>query len=119
MIRTLVICVALAALCLISSQPVNAETGTVTLYDTVDAIKVSDSRITVTGIITGDSAPSTAVYTILSTSATNGGAIDVAASRCDRLALLAISKPGKFQFGMVLEGNSGARFSCKLIVRTP
>lgn len=82
------------------------------IYDTVDAIEASENRITVTGIIAGQSAPSTLVYIIR-----DFGSSTVAASRCDRLALLAMSKPGKFQFATVLVGDPF--FSCKLIVRTP
>lgn len=119
MTRTLIACLTLGALCLLSSQPASAAFGDVTLYDTVDAIKVLDTRITVTGILAGQTAPTTATYNIQSTSSSSGGAIDVAASRCDRLALLAMSKPGKFQFGVVDESGSGSRVSCKLIVRTP
>ena len=110
MTRTMIACLTLGALCLISSQPARAATGDLTLYATVDAIKVLATVIEVTGIVVGQSAPSTVSYSIATT--------DVAASRCDRLALLAMSKPGKFQFGMVDE-SFGDHFSCKLIVRTP
>jgi hypothetical protein len=118
MTRPIIACLTLGALCFLSSQPARAAFGDVTLYDTVDEIRVVDLRLVVTGIIAGHSASSTATYQIRTTSVSNGATIDVAA-RCDRLALLAMSKPGKFQFGVVDESSGGAVFSCKLIVRTP
>src|SRR5439155_25249195 len=96
------VCLVLGALCLTLSRPASAVQGDVTLYDTVDQIKVEDTRITVIGIVAGQSAPSTKTYTIQDSQNRTGKiATDVAASRCDRLALLAMSKPGKFQFGVV------------------
>ena len=90
--------------------------GNTITYDTVDAVEVLANIITVTGIIAGQSTSSTTQYTILSSSSPNTGT-DVAASRCDRLALLAMSKPGKFQFAVTRIGFSG--YSCTLIVRAP
>jgi hypothetical protein len=116
MLRILTACVVLAALSLLSAQPVIAADGDVTLYDTVDEIRVSDDRITVTGVITGQSAATTTMY-VIANNHTSGNPTDVAASRCDRLALLAMSKPGKFRFGVVEEFFD--QFSCKLRVRTP
>jgi hypothetical protein len=110
--RILTACIILAAVSLLSAQPVIAAGGDVTLYDTVDEIRVSDDRITVTGIIAGQSAATTTTYVILQSTSADG-----AASRCDRLALLAMSKPGKFRFGVVEEFFD--QFSCKLRVRTP
>jgi len=74
----------------------------------------------VTGIVTGEGAPSRRTFTILGSPVTPSSGTpqqDVAASRCDRLALLAMSKPGKFQFAIVDVGSS--RVGCKLIARTP
>jgi hypothetical protein len=107
--RTLVACLVLAACSLMSAQPVFAANGDVTLYDTVDEIVVVIGQITVTGVVAGQSAATTRTYVIL-----RG---DVSASRCDRLALLAMAKPGKFRFGVVEEALE--EFSCKLRVLTP
>ncbi|HSS00566.1 MAG TPA: hypothetical protein VLM79_26085 [Kofleriaceae bacterium] len=116
MTRTLIACLTLGALCLLSSQPARAAFGDVTLYETVDAINAVTTAIVVTGIIAGQSGPSTTRYSIRNLGS-GGAAIDTAA-RCDRLALLAMSKPGKFQFGMVDDNGIATVFSCKLIVRT-
>ena len=86
-------------------------------YDTVDAVQTttvgSNVAIEIRGVVSGDSAPTTTTYVLRgSSSGTDQG------NRCDRMALLAMSKPGKFQF--VLVGPGGNTFSnCKLIARTP
>jgi hypothetical protein len=117
MTRTLAGCVLLAALIAgpgtSAADPVTAPGPAV--YDTVDAVEVRSSQIVVTGIISGQSTTSEFLYSIVD--ATTGSA--VAASRCDRLALLAIAKPGKYQFATTNIGLSGNRVGCKLIVRTP
>jgi hypothetical protein len=86
------------------------------VYDTIDAVEVWADHIVITGIISGQSSPSELSYTILdgSSTSTPGGA-----ARCDRLAMLAVAKPGKYQFATVLVPGFGSRFGCKLIVRTP
>jgi hypothetical protein len=109
MIRHLITCIAIAALAMIAPESARAAPGDVTAYDTVDAIEAIGNDIIVTGIIAGQGAPTTTQYNIFQT--------EVTASRCDRFALLAMSKPGKFRFA-VIEG-AFDRFSCKLILRTP
>ena len=121
MFRLVAMCCVIAALTFEAPLPASAATGDTTTYDTVDAIEVFADQIKVTGIISGQGAPSTRMYRIVSSSTdgSSGGPTDVAASRCDRLALLAISKPGKFQFAVVQIVDFSPRYSCKLIVRTP
>jgi hypothetical protein len=113
-LRLVVMCCAIAAFTFGSPPPAVAAFGDTTTYDTVDAVEVLADQIKVTGIISGQGAPSTTLYGIV-----GSGSTDVAASRCDRLALLAMSKPGKFRFALVEELTSSRRFGCKLIVRTP
>lgn len=118
MFRLVTICVAIVGFTFGMLPPAMGAGNTIT-YDTVDAVEVVANRITVTGIISGQGTPSTNSYSILSSSSPNTGA-DVAASRCDRLALLAMSKPGKFQFAVTFIGTGGSgNYSCTLIVRTP
>jgi hypothetical protein len=64
------------------------------VYDTVDAIDHfgDRTRIRVTGIKAGDSAATTQMYSI-----TN----DLNTEACERFALLAMSKPGKYTFSVV------------------
>lgn len=115
MFRLVAMCCAIAMFLFGDPLPAAAAGNPIT-YDTVDAIEVLANEIKVTGIISGQDAPSTTLYTIISSSSSTGRT-DVAASRCDRLALLAMSKPGKYQFAVTLVGFS--EYSCKLIVRTP
>lgn len=119
MLRLVAMCCAIAAFTFGRLPPAVAALGDTTTYDTVDAVEVLDDQIRVTGIISGQAVPSTVLYKIRSSSTSSGGPTDTAASRCDRLALLAMSKPGKFQFAVVLELVNPTAFGCKLIVRTP
>lgn len=111
----------------LSSTPARGAVGTVTTFETVDAIEAilsSDTfrpvGIKVTGILVGSASPSSVSVKLTgSTVANNPGiaAVDLVA-RCDRMAMLAMSKPGKFQFALV-ETDIFQVFTCKLIVRTP
>lgn len=120
MTRPLATCIAISALALLAPRPAGANIGDIiAAYDTVDAVEVVANQITLTGIITGEAAASRRTFAIFGSSSATGSSnpTDVAASRCDRLALLAMSKPGKFQFAIVDAGLS-SRFGCKLILRT-
>jgi len=119
MFRLVAMCCAIAAFTFGDLPPAVAAFGDTITYDTVDAVEVLADQIKVTGIMSGHGVPSTTVYRIVSSSTSNGGPTDTAASRCDRLALLAMSKPGKFQFAVVEELVSPLKFGCKLIIRTP
>jgi hypothetical protein len=88
------------------------------VYDAVDAVEAWADRVAVTGIISGQSDVTTLLYPI-EDSASN---TTTAAARCDRFALLAMSKPGKYQFATVFQPDGGGfrlAFSCKLILRAP
>jgi len=120
MSRTLIACAAFVAL---SSVALRADavgplptTSSVT-YETVDAVEVEGVWITVTGILVGDIAPARLGFKI---AGAGQPASEAAASRCDRLALLAMSRPGKFLFNLTVSllGGGSAVFSCKLVART-
>ena len=102
-------------LLLLSTAPASADEASVGhVYDTVDRVESGPDRITITGIIAGQSAPTTLTYFVDA-----HGAGDPA-GRCDRYALLAMSRPGKYQFGTVLFGTFGlTTFTCSLATRTP
>lgn len=120
MARHLIPGLAIVALTFISPVAIAAEPppGIPASYDTVDAVGVWGRRITVTGIISGQTAPSTFQYPIFEESAGGAGSISDAANRCDRLALLAMTKPGKFQFAMD-RVSSTSFFRCTLTLRAP
>jgi len=117
--RRLIRCFTLVALSMVpavsSADPIVSTSPAV--YDIVDAVEVQGNRINITGIIAGESAPSEFSYAIFDGSAS--GTTPEGANRCDRLALLTIAKPGKYQFAITRTPNLSSRMSCKLIVRTP
>jgi len=119
MTHRLAICLAIASLTFAGPRPA-AAAAIGTVFDTVDAVEINNdfanATVVVTGLRPGGSVPITVIFTFgNSESATN---IDTAA-RCERLAVIAMSKPGKFQFaiGSNTGGSSGG--GCKLILRTP
>ena len=106
MTRTLIVGLVFTLVSAFSIRLASADT----VYDTVDAIEAAGSGgIRVTGIVAGEQAQSVTFYFLGSGSETG--------LRCDRLALLAMSKPGKFQF-VVVNSGPGSGNACKLIVRT-
>jgi hypothetical protein len=127
MLRRFVLCLAIAMLSTLSSTPARGAPGSVTTFDTVDAIEgffaVDGSRaigIKVMGITAGNSAPSTLQFRLTNSNiaSTSGNSSVDPVSRCDRMAMLAMSKPGKFQLAFV-ETDFTSIFTCRLIVRTP
>jgi hypothetical protein len=118
MTRYLAGCLLLTALCSVPgtsfASPVFGDSPAV--YDTVDAVETAGNRIIVTGIISGQSTVSETIYVIQDFPMSSTSA---SAARCDRLALLAIAKPGKYQFAITRSAATGDNFGCKLIVRNP
>jgi hypothetical protein len=86
-----------------------------TVFDTVDAVEVGGTgggpRVIVTGVQTGESTPTTIEFTFFNNTDT--------ASHCHRLAVLAMSKPGRFQFAIFTRSGGSLDGGCKLIRRTP
>ena len=89
------------------------------VYDAIDAVEISaktnsDNRtaLQVTGILRGQTTPVTKTYTFLDSQ------IDVMI-QCQRLAVLVMSKPGKYQFGIGDPAFPSGGLGCKLILRTP
>lgn len=88
-----------------------------TTFDTVDAVELQNDccsvvNLVVTGILAGGSTPTTRTFAFANNSATDAAP----ALRCERFAVIAMSKPGKYQFAVGTQGSAGA---CKLILRTP
>jgi hypothetical protein len=65
MLRLVAMCCAIAILAFETARPARAA-GETTTYDTVDAIEVLSDQIKVTGIISGQGAPSTRLYQLVS-----------------------------------------------------
>ncbi|HSS00565.1 MAG TPA: hypothetical protein VLM79_26080 [Kofleriaceae bacterium] len=110
MIRRLVLLLALAALATLSSTPARAAAGFDT-YDAVDAVELDSAFLVVTGVLTGQTAQVTRSYFF------GSGDTDGRMRTCAKLAVLVMSKPGKFQLAMRDSGSSVG--ACKVILRTP
>jgi hypothetical protein len=94
---------AISLLAAVSSPPARADVVNGDIYDGVDSVTVLVEAIEITGVLHGASTPTSKHYFLS----------DAVAARCDRLALVMITKPGKYQFAVA--GNQG----CQLIVRNP
>lgn len=108
----LVLCAALVTSLL--AAPRRAAADATDSYSTVDSVEVnkrnatigSNPTITVRGIREGNSAPSTQTYVIPNNGNFAEG-VETALS-CQRLAVVVMSKPGKFLFAV---GTTGCRIS--------
>jgi hypothetical protein len=115
----LAICVVLASSLLIAPRP--AAAAVTDFYDTIDAVEVANgdsnpsTTLRVTGIRTGQTESTVTVYNFGSSSSPSN--IDMA-MHCQRLAVLVMSKPGKFQYA-IGPGPNLIAHGCKLIARTP
>ena len=103
-------CFAIASLTFVAPRPAAAETITRT-FETVEAVETHDGLwVTVTGILVGQTTPTTHSFVF-------HPYVDQA-GRCERLAVIAMSKPGKYRFSIGWEPSSGGG-GCKLSLRTP
>jgi hypothetical protein len=124
MMHRLAICLVIAAVSLAAPRP--AAAVAVDVYDTVDSVEIDNSNssvsgspptLQVTGIPAGATTPITRTYTFFASAAGVAVAVDTA-MHCQRLAVVAMSKPGKFQFA-IGPAPSFTAHGCKLILRTP
>jgi hypothetical protein len=120
MTRRFASCLAIALLTFMAPRPAAATSPITTFFDAVDAVELGPAddgfsvhAIKVTGVVVGATAPTTHTFTF----APDTTGADQA-RRCELYAVLAMSKPGKFRFGIEANG-SVAYASCKLIRRTP
>jgi hypothetical protein len=110
------LCAALAlATTLSAPSPAAAEIGDVTTYETIDAIEPYGGYVKITGVIAGQSNASEIQYQMLSSGGSDAWVVN--AARCERLALLAMSKPGKYTFALTQQW--GGQYSCKLSLVAP
>ena len=120
MTHRLACCLVIASLAL-APRSSAADPGIQAVYDTVDAVEIKNhdlaggnihALVVVRGIRTGGSVPSTTSFDF--------GTNKDMATRCERLAVIAMSKPGKYQFGIGSDaagGNAdGGHGDCELIL---
>jgi hypothetical protein len=90
--------------------------GDVVAYDSVDSFEIENAnRLIITGLRAGEKQASTATY-FIRYSGGSGPQVDYAA-QCQRMALLAMSKPGKYTFSIVQEDDEFVH--CRLAARKP
>lgn len=88
------------------------QTNKAYVFETVDSyLVVSNTAVEVTGILEGESTPRTLKFRASITDAA------VQFSRCDRMAFLAMNKPGLYLFTMVQGTDSSVPVTCKLTRR--
>jgi len=90
------------------------------VFDTVDTVEINhdnmfgfpSANVVVTGILSGGSVVVTRTFEFFNDA-------DMAA-RCERFAVIAMSKPGRFQFAIGSHNvGSGTGGGCRLILRAP
>jgi hypothetical protein len=92
MTHRLAICLAIASLTFMAPRP--AAAAVTHTFDTVDAVEITNlggdnnNIIIVTGILAGQTTPTTQTFVF-------GSAVDHA-RQCERFALIALSRPGKY-----------------------
>lgn len=105
-------CLAISSLTFLAPRPADATPITHTL-NTVDAVELTGVtyRLVVTGIRVGQTTTTTLTFDF--------GAVELAA-QCQRFALIAMSKPGKYRLSVGGDTSSSSwAGSCKLILQTP
>ena len=117
MMHRFAICLVIALSSLAAPRP--AAAAATDVYDTVDSVEI-DNRgglqgpfLVLTGIPAGLTTPVTTSYSFNSSGFP--ASLDIA-MHCHRLALVAMSKPGKFQFAI---GQAANTRGCKLSLRAP
>jgi hypothetical protein len=120
----LVLCLVFAASTL--STPRRATAAVTDVYDTVDSVELTQSQfvagsrvstLVLRGILTGENAPVVRTYRFIQ----SGEGVDglAAAMHCQRLAVLAMSKPGKFQFAIHAPNINTSAGGCRLSLVAP
>lgn len=108
-------CLALASLIFLAPRPAAAAPVTQT-FDTVDTVELKLSgyyTFIVSGILVGQTTTSTLTFQVSNSSIWE---------QCQRFAVIAMDKPGKYRFAVVGDLNSNNIYfvnSCKLILRAP
>ncbi|MBN8233101.1 hypothetical protein JYK02_36865 [Corallococcus macrosporus] len=78
------------------TQPEQPVPGVTYVFASVDAYAVSHTSLDITGTLVGESTPRTFSFWAGNSSDSAGNSVE--ASRCDRLALLAMTRPGRYLF---------------------
>jgi len=123
MTHRLAYCLVIASLALAPRRSA-ADSGITDVFDTVDSVRIKNhdtcsgcthALVVVQGIRVGGSGPVTLTFDF--------GTNKDMATRCEHLAVIAMSKPGKYQFGIGSDASGsnqdGGHGDCELILVTP
>ncbi|WNG61866.1 hypothetical protein F0U59_49525 [Archangium gephyra] len=110
---------------LVSPTPVSATIVSTYVFETVDSYDIYGDRreVKITGILSGNPEPSTITLTYNAVASSANGSDEFGVKRtferCERFALMAMSKPGQYLLEMRQETSSGAftHVGCKLTRR--
>jgi hypothetical protein len=121
MTHRLAICLAIASLIFMAPRP--AAAAITPVFDTVDAVQIdypsgiAGRTLTVTGIVAGGTAPVTYTFNFPNYSDSQNADL---VGRCERFALITMSKPGKYQLAFGPYNTTNSNYTgCKLILRAP
>lgn len=120
---------AIASLTFMVPRPAAAATGT-TVFDTVDSVEGYHQNgngggftLTVKGIIVGGTTPTTLTFNFYNGFTNSDSVNSTLVERCERFAVLVMSKPGKYQLSIAWDdsnvNNIKYNRGCKLILRAP
>jgi hypothetical protein len=125
MSHRLAVGLAIASMIFLAPRPAAAGTITTTVFDTVDSVEgyhagYAGYSLTVKGIPASGTTPTTSTFHFDMGLDSRDAAL---VERCERFAVLVMSKPGKYQLSITWEYNTsdGYKYNrgCKLILRTP
>jgi hypothetical protein len=109
---------------LVSPTPVSATIVSTYVFETVDSYDIYGDRreVKITGIISGEAAPRTVTLTYNAVGSTSTPTDEFATKRtferCERFALMAMSKPGQYLLELRQESSvSTLHVGCKLTRR--
>ncbi|NNC19030.1 hypothetical protein HRD49_13235 [Corallococcus exiguus] len=94
------------------TQPEQPDWGVPYVFATVDSYTTGPMALEVTGTLVGESTPRT--FRFWAGGYSNEASVSVEAERCDRLALLAMTRPGRFLFTWKWENSATNYVTCTL-----
>lgn len=101
----------------LAAAPAAGQTTTVPyVFVTVDSVSVQGNEIAVTGMLEGESVPAERYKSVNPGYGADVAATVAAVQNCQRLALMAMAKPGQYRFEMVDVATylGGLETRCKL-----
>jgi hypothetical protein len=100
-----------------AAQTVPAMPANTVTFVAVDALRVEDNKLYVTGVVTGEAAASERGFTFYTTTGQTSYSLR---ESCERLALVAMAKPGQYTFEIAgYSATNGSNAKCKLTRVSP